>query len=151
MDVSGTIDAIVSQKGSHVWTISPEATVFDAIQLMADENIGALLVVNAGGGLLGVISERDYTRKVMLRGKRSKETQVREIMTTEPTTVSPSESVEHCLRLMTDQRVRHLPVLEANGRICGVISIGDLVKSIISRQAAVIEQLESYITGGYPG
>jgi CBS domain-containing protein len=149
MDVSGSISSIIGQKGSQIWSITPEATVFDAIQLMADKNVGALLVLR-DGALLGLISERDYTRKVMLRGKRSKETQVQEIMTNEPTVVSPNESVENCLRTMTAERIRHLPVVDGQ-EIRGIISIGDLVKWTISHQAAALDQLESYISGGYPG
>ena len=149
MDVSGSISSIIGQKGSQIWSIPPEATVFDAIQLMADKNVGALLVLR-DGALLGLISERDYTRKVMLRGKRSKETQVQEIMTTDPAVVSPNETVENCLRTMTAQRVRHLPVVDGQ-EIRGIISIGDLVKWTISHQAAALDQLESYISGGYPG
>ncbi len=149
MDVGGTISSIIGQKGSQIWSITPEATVFDAIQLMADRNAGALLVLR-DGALVGLISERDYTRKVMLRGKRSKETQVQEIMTSDPTAVSPNESVQNCLRKMTEKRIRHLPVMEG-AEIRGVVSIGDLVKWVISHQAAALEQLESYISGGYPG
>lgn len=149
MDVTGTIAAIIGQKGTEIWSITPEDTVFDAIQLMADKNVGALLVLR-DGSLVGLISERDYTRKVMLRGKRSKETQVHEIMVSEPTVVAPNESVQKCMRTMTEKRVRHLPVLEGQ-TIRGLVSIGDLVKWTISQQAATIDQLESYISGGYPG
>ncbi len=149
MDVNGTINAIIGQKGTQIWSITPEATVFDAIQMMADKNVGALLVLR-DGALVGLISERDYTRKVMLRGKRSKETQVHEIMTEQPRTVLPDESVQSCLRTMTEHRVRHLPVLEGR-EVRGVVSIGDLVKWTISHQAAALDQLESYISGGYPG
>ena len=115
MNVSGTIESILNQKRGEVWSVSPDATVFDAIAMMADKNVGALLVVE-GGNLVGVVSERDYTRKVMLRGKRSRDTCVREIMTTELTTVDPKESVDDCLRFMTEKRIRHLPVL-TNGKI----------------------------------
>lgn len=149
MDVTGTIDAILAQKGTEIFSITPEATVFEAVELMANKNIGALLVVQ-DGKLVGLISERDYTRKVMLRGKRSRETQVREIMSTELTVVSPREPVENCLRMMTDKRVRHLPVLDGE-TIRGVISIGDLVKWVIATQSAAIAHLEMYISGGYTG
>ncbi len=147
MNVTGTIDAILNQKAGPVWSVSPDATVYDAIEMMADKNIGALLVVE-NEQLAGILSERDYTRKVMLRGKRSRETQVREIMSTELTTVTPKETVDECLRFMTEKRVRHLPVV-ADGKIRGVISIGDLVKHVISVQGAALDQLERYISGGY--
>jgi len=149
MDVSGTIEAILGQKGSETFTISPDATVYDAVALMAEKNIGALLVVE-GGRPVGMISERDYTRKVMLRGKKSRESFVREIMSSELTVVSPREPVENCLRMMTDKRIRHLPVVEGE-TIRGVISIGDLVKWVIATQSAAIQHLEMYISGGYTG
>ncbi len=149
MDVSGTIDAILARKGSEIFSISPKATVFEAIELMAGKNIGALVVME-GDHLVGMISERDYTRKIMLRGKRSRETPVSEIMSTDLIVVQPEEPVENCLRMMTEKRVRHLPVLE-NGKLRGVISIGDLVKSVIASQHAAISHLESYIYGGYAG
>ena len=149
MDVTGTIDAILAQKGTEIFSVSPEATVFEAVEIMANKNVGALLVIQ-DGKLVGLISERDYTRKVMLRGKRSRETQVREIMSTDLTVVSPREPVENCLRMMTDKRVRHLPVLDGE-TIRGVISIGDLVKWVIATQSAAIAHLEMYISGGYTG
>ena len=148
MNVTGTIEAILNQKTGEVWSIAPDATVYEAVFLMAEKNVGALLVVE-DGRLVGIVSERDYTRKVMLRGKRSRETQVREIMSTELTTVPPRESVDDCLRFMTEKRVRHLPVVNGNGEIRGVISIGDLVKHVISVQSAALDQLERYISGGY--
>jgi CBS domain-containing protein len=147
MNVAGTIESILNQKKREVWSVSPDATVYDAVAMMAEKNVGALLVVE-DGGLVGVISERDYTRKIMLHGKRSRETQVREIMSTELTTVDPKEGVDECLRFMTDKRVRHLPVVK-DGEICGVVSIGDLVKHVISVQSATLDQLERYISGGY--
>jgi CBS domain-containing protein len=147
MDVTGSIESILHHKRHDVWSVEPDATVYDAIAKMAEKNVGALLVVH-DGSLVGIISERDYTRKVMLRGKRSRETLVREIMSTELTTVEPKESVDHCLRFMTEKRVRHLPVVK-DGEICGVISIGDLVKHVISVQSATLDQLERYISGGY--
>jgi CBS domain-containing protein len=122
--------------------------VYDAIRQMAENDVGALLVVE-GDYLLGVLSERDYTRKVALLGRSSKDTRVREILDATPFTVSPRDDVEDCMRLMTRQRVRHLPVVES-GRVLGIVSIGDLVKFIISAQDATIEQLVHYISGDYP-
>ena len=144
---SGTINEILLHKGSQVWTISPDATVFEAIQLMADKNVGALLVTD-GGKLVGLITERDYTRKVALKGKSSKELHVREILSERVTHVNPTHSIEDCMRLMTEHRVRHLPVLEGDA-IKGIVSIGDLVNWIISAQTSTIRQLETYISG-YP-
>lgn len=149
MNVSGTIDAILNQKSGDVWSVSPNETVYDAIKMMAEKNVGALVVME-DEKLVGILSERDYTRKVMLRGKRSRETMVREIMSTDLKTVDPKESVDDCLRFMTEKRVRHLPVVH-EGKLRGVISIGDLVKHVISVQSATLQQLESYISGGYAG
>jgi CBS domain-containing protein len=149
MDVSGTIEAILAQKGTEIFSVSPDATVFEAVELMANKNVGALLVVE-NDKLVGLISERDYTRKVMLRGKKSRETLVREIMSSDLTVVTPREPVENCLRMMTDKRVRHLPVLDGE-KIRGIISIGDLVKWVIATQSAAIAHLEMYISGGYTG
>jgi len=147
MNQNGTIGEILNHKGSQVWTVSPDATVFDAIQLMADKNIGALLVTE-GERLVGIVTERDYTRKVALKGKVSKQTAVREILSGQFIQVQPDHTVEECMRLMTDHRVRHLPVLEGE-RIVGMISIGDLVNWIISAQHNTIQQLQTYISG-YP-
>ena len=149
MDVSGTIDAILGQKGREIFSVSADMTVYEAIELMAQKNVGALVVVE-NGTLIGLLSERDYTRKITLRGKRSRETQVREIMSTNLTTVTPREPVENCLRMMTEKRIRHLPVVEEN-TLRGIISIGDLVKWVIASQSAAIAHLESYISGGYSG
>ena len=149
MDVSGNIGAILNQKEGAVFWIAPDAMVFQAIELMADKNVGALLVME-GEKLVGIISERDYTRKVFLRGKKSKETRVEEIMSTDLMVTHPNESVDECLRVMTDKHVRHLPVTDGDN-VVGVISIGDLVKHIISCQSATIAHLESYISGGYTG
>ncbi len=140
MDVSGSIRAILNQKSDEVFSISPDATVFEAIEMMDAKNVGALLVIKQER-LVGVISERDYTRKVVLRGKRSREAKVAEIMST---------NVYECLRIMTDKHIRHLPVLDGD-KVVGVISIGDLVKHVISCQQAAIAHLESYIHGGYLG
>ena len=148
MEISGSVGAILSHKGSAVWSIAPNSMVFDAIQLMADRNVGALPVVEKGE-LVGIISERDYTRKVILKGKSSKDTPVRDIMTQEPVTVHPGDSVGECMHVMTEKRVRHLPVME-DAKMVGLLSIGDLVRRIISAQTATIDNLEKYITGDYP-
>src|SRR4051812_20195569 len=147
MDVSGNISAILNQKGTDIFSVSPNDSVYDAVTLLAEKNIGAVLVMD-GEKLVGLLSERDYTRKVMLRGKRSRETTVAEIMSTDLKVVHSREAVDECLRLMTDKRVRHLPVLDGE-KVVGVISIGDLVKWVISCQSAAIAHLESYIHGGY--
>ena len=143
----GTIREILTNKGGAAWAVSPESTVFEAIQLMAEKNIGALLVLK-DDQLAGIISERDYTRKVALKGRSSKETRVKDILSGQVQSVSPDHTVEQCLRLMTENRIRHLPVLEGE-KILGVISIGDLVNWVISSQSSTIHQLETYITG-YP-
>ncbi len=147
MDVSGTIGAILSQKRKDVFSIRSDATVFEAIEMMDQKNVGALLVID-GERLNGIISERDYTRKVFLRGKRSRETKVAEIMSTDLTVTHLREPVEKCLCLMTDKHIRHLPVVEGD-QVVGVISIGDLVKHVISCQQAAIAHLENYIHGGF--
>ncbi len=148
MNPNATISEILKYKGSTAWSISPNATVFEAIQLMADKNIGALLVTDHNR-LVGIISERDYTRKVMLKGRTSKETAVREILSEHVIHVTPEHSVEDCMRLMTDHRIRHLPVMDGE-EILGIVSIGDLVNWIISAQNSTIHQLQTYIAG-YPG
>jgi CBS domain-containing protein len=147
MDVSGTIGAVLNQKSREIYSIPPDATVFEAVKMMDEKNVGALLVME-GEKLVGIISERDYTRKIMLRGKRSRETGVAEIMSTNVTVTHPREPVATCLRLMTDKHIRHLPVLDGD-KVVGVISIGDLVKHVISCQQAAIAHLESYIQGGF--
>jgi CBS domain-containing protein len=149
MHATDTVDAILKQKGSRVWTIPAEATVFEAIQLMAARNIGALVVLS-GDKLGGIFSERDYTRKVALHGKSSKETLVSEVLSSNLLVAAPSSTVEDCMRLMTEHRVRHLPVLDG-GTLIGLVSIGDLVNWIISVQSVEISQLQSYISGQYPG
>jgi len=145
MKTSFPISSLLRHKTSELWSVAPETTVFDAIRLMAEKNIGALPVL-AGGRLAGVFTERDYTRKVALMGKTSKETRVREVVDRDLVTVTPNDSVEDCMRLMTEKRVRHLPVVEAT-KVVGIISIGDLVNWIISTQNAHIEQMEQYIAG----
>ncbi|MBM3838291.1 MAG: CBS domain-containing protein [Verrucomicrobia bacterium] len=147
MIATATIDSILKQKSGPLWSVSPDTTVFDTIQLMADKNIGAVLV-KAGEKLVGIMSERDYTRKVAIKGKSSKETRVKEIISTPVVTVTPNHTVEECMRLMTENRIRHLPVLEGEKTI-GVISIGDLVNWVISAQSVAIKQMENYIAGNY--
>lgn len=146
MKTSVPISALLHHKGYTVWHISPETTVFDAIQLMADKNIGALLVMSQSR-LAGIFTERDYTRKIALAGKTSKQTLVKEIISPEVLTVAPDETVEECMRLMTEHRIRHLPVLQGD-EVVGIVSIGDLVNWIISAQNAAIAQMESYIGSG---
>jgi CBS domain-containing protein len=148
MNPNASINDILSIKGNNAWGISPEATVFDAIEMMASRNVGALLVIE-GDKLVGIISERDYTRKVALKGKSSKQTAVREILSGQVISATPQHTVEDCMRLMTEHRIRHLPVLQ-EGKILGVVSIGDLVNWIISAQSSTIQQLQTYISG-YPG
>lgn len=140
------VSDILVVKGRNVWSIEPGTSVYDAMKLMADKGIGAL-IVREGERVVGVISERDYARKVILEGRSSRSTEVREIMTSHVLYAGLEQSVEECMAVMTDKRVRHLPVLE-QGRLIGVISIGDLVKSIISEQQFRIEQLEKYISSG---
>lgn len=150
MKTAYPISSLLHEKTSALWSISTETTVFDAIKLMAEKNIGALLVLAPDGRLAGMFTERDYTRKVALHGKSSKETRVHEIITREVATVTADDSVEDCMRLMTEKRVRHLPVVEGVN-VVGIISIGDLVNWIISTQNAAIEQMEQYIAGGMAG
>jgi CBS domain-containing protein len=146
MQTSYPISSILFHKTTALWSIAPEATVFDAIKLMAEKNIGALLVLS-GGRLAGVFTERDYARKIALHGKNSRQTQIIEMLPKEILTVTPDDSVEDCMKLMTEHRVRHLPVMEGPN-VVGIISIGDLVNWIISTQNAAIEQMEQYIAGG---
>lgn len=140
-----TVREILQVKGGNCWSIAPTESVFEAMKLMAEKEIGALLVTE-GDKLVGIISERDYARKVILQGRSSKTTQVREIMTARVVYADLHQGVEECMAVMTDKRIRHLPVMD-KGRLCGIISIGDLVKSIIAEQKFIIEQLERYISG----
>jgi CBS domain-containing protein len=149
MKSSGTVSAVLHNKGSDIWSVSPDTTVFEAIKMMAEKNIGALLVMS-GGKLAGVFTERDYTRKVALQGKSSKETRVREVVASEIISVGLNDSIEECMRLITEHRTRHLPVVEGE-KVVGLVSIGDLVNWIISTQNATIAQMEQYISGGLPG
>jgi CBS domain-containing protein len=144
-----TVGSLLRTKGADVFAVAPGASVYDAIDLMAQKGVGAVLVIS-GANLVGILSERDYTRKVILKGRSSKETIAGEIMTSPVLSVAPQTTVEECMQLMTVKRVRHLPVME-NGRVSGVVSIGDLVRAIISEQQSTIQQLHAYIAGNYPG
>ena len=141
-----TVKQLLDSKGYQVWTISPDASVLDAIKLMAEKGVGALVVVD-GDRVVGIVTERDYARKVILQGRSSRETPVSAIMTTRVVCTHLTNTAEECMAIMTDKRIRHLPVMEDN-QLVGIISIGDLVKSIIEHQQFMIEQLESYITMG---
>src|SRR5215471_7025492 len=149
MNVSGNIGAILAhKKPSSVWSVGPNAMVGDVIRLMDEKNVGALPVVNKDS-LVGIVSERDCTRRVILQGKSFKETPVSDIMTRQVLTVTPMESITECMEMMTANRVRHLPVLEET-KLVGILSIGDVLKWLLSAQTATIDHLESYITGRYP-
>ena len=139
-----TVKQLLQGKGHDVWSLGPEDSVYDAIELMADKEVGALVVTD-GDSLVGVLSERDYARKVVLQGRSSKGTKIKEIMTSRVAYARPEQTVEECMALMTDKRIRHLPVMDGD-ELLGVISIGDLVKAIIEEQQHVIEQLEQYIS-----
>ena len=140
-----TIKEILKKKGTEIWSVTPASKVFDALQLMAEKNIGAVLVIE-NERLVGILSERDYARKVILQGQSSKEIEVREIMSSKVLFVTPQLSVEDCMALMIDKRLRHLPVFE-NDKLIGIISIGDVVKSVLDEKKYQIAQLEQYITG----
>ena len=145
-----TVSQLLQRKGNQVWSVAPTDSVFDALELMASKDIGAVMVLQ-GEQLVGIMTERDYARKVILRGRLSRDTPVRDIMTTNVIVVRQKRTIEECMAIMTERRVRHLPVVEdspqGEQRVIGVISIGDVVKAIISEQQFVIERLEEYITG----
>ena len=140
-----TVDQILKAKGDDVWCVDPRDTVFDSLQSMSDKGVGSMLVMD-GDKLVGIVTERDYARKVILEGKSSKDTAVREIMSAKVLCVSPDRTVDECMALMTDKRARHLPVVD-HKRVVGVVSIGDLVKAMISEQQILIDQLQHYISG----
>jgi CBS domain-containing protein len=141
-----TVSDILQIKGREVWTITPETIVFDALKALADRNVGALVVLD-GAKVVGILSERDYARKVILHGKSSRELKVREIMSANVYFVRPEQTIEDCMALLTNKRVRHLPVLQ-HDELLGIISIGDVVKAVIAEQESTIKHLEHYITGG---
>lgn len=149
MEIHGTVRDILQQKGGNVWTTTAQSTVYDAIGLMGEKNIGALIVVE-GGEVVGVLSERDYSRKVVLQGRTSRDTLVGEILSRPAITVTHGDSIETCLQLMTKRRIRHLPVIE-NGQLKGLVSMGDLVNWVMQSQRHTIQQLKGYISGDYPG
>ena len=146
--MSGTVASVLRSKGSEVWFVNPEQSVFEAIEIMADKAVGALLVIS-GGKLAGIISERDYARKVILKGRASRTTEVKDIMTSPVIFVAPENAVGECMDIMTRNRIRHLPVVE-NEKVLGVVSIGDLVKWLVSEQGATIDHLQNYISSKYP-
>ena len=150
MSPQDTIRSVLDYKGRQIWSILPTASVYEAIEQMAEREIGCMPVLNESGALVGLISERDYARKIILQGRASRGTLVSEIMTSMVIYVSPDETVERCMHIMTDARIRHLPVVDRE-RVVGLVSIGDLVKWIISSHEEAIEHLKSYITGSYPG
>ncbi len=141
-----TLRQLLQSKGGEIWSVPSTSTVFDALRTMAEKNVGALLVIDEGR-LVGIVSERDYARKIALKGKSSKDTLVKEIMTEKVVYIRPDESIEECMALMTEKHFRHLPVID-NGTLIGVISIGDVVRTVISEQKFIIAQLENYISGG---
>ncbi len=142
-----TVRHLLQEKGNQVWSIAPVASVYEALQLMAEKNIGAVLVLD-GGQVEGIFTERDYARKVVLKGRSSRTTMVRELMTPDVLYVSPDDTIENCMAIMTDKRLRHLLVLD-QGQVSGIVSIGDVVKAIISDREFTIRELERYITGGH--
>jgi CBS domain-containing protein len=143
------VHSILKNKGGAIWSVEPDSTVYDALAIMAEKDVGALLVISRAGELVGMFSERDYARKVILVGRSSREMLVEEIMTSPVVTITSEETVEDCMRLMTERRFRHLPVVDGT-TLVGLVSIGDMVNSIISQQAETIHHLSNYISGSYP-
>ena len=149
MEINGTVYDILHNKGGDIWTTKPEDSVYDAIRLMGEKNIGALVALE-NGDVIGVLSERDYSRKVVLQGRTSRDTRVGEIISRPAITVCSKDGIETCMELMTCNRIRHLPVVD-DGHLVGLISIGDLVSWVMLSQRHTIQQLQCYISGEYPG
>lgn len=149
MEIHGTVRDILQNKGGKVWTTTPQNSVYEAIGLMGEQNIGALVVVDHGE-VVGVLSERDYSRKVVLQGRTSRDTLVGEIISRPAITVEQKDSIETCMKLMTSRRIRHLPVID-DGKLAGLVSMGDLVNWVMHTQRHTIQQLHGYIAGEYPG
>lgn len=141
-----TVNQLLQMKGHDVWSVTPDTTTFDAIKLMADMNVGSLLIIE-NGRIVGIVSERDYARKIALHDRSSKTTPVSEIMTTSVVSVRPDQNIQKCMALMTDKRIRHLPVINSQDELVGIISIGDVVKAVISEQEVIINHLQDYIAG----
>lgn len=144
--IAKTVKTILDSKGRDVWSVTPDTLVSDALKVLADKNIGAVIVLDEEGAVAGIFSERDYARKIELEGRTSDETTISKVMTENVICVEPSQAIEECMALMVGKHIRHLPVLE-NGELAGIVSIGDIVKAMISEQQLLIEQLESYIRG----
>lgn len=146
MEAATTVAQVLRSKGHQVWSVTPDTSVYDALRKMSDHDVGALLVLD-GSRLAGIVSERDYARKVILQGRASRDTSVADVMTREVITVAPETTMQACMERMTEHRIRHLPVTR-DGTVIGVISVGDVVKATIAEQASLIEQLQRYIQGG---
>lgn len=149
MEIHGTVHHIINGKTGHIWTTTPQTSVFEALKIMGEQNIGALVVMQ-DDVVVGVLSERDYSRKIVLQGRTSRDTMVGDIIDKCPLTVGLSDTITQCLKLMTGKHIRHLPVLDG-ARLVGLVSMGDLVKWIMESQQQTIQQLQGYISGGYPG
>lgn len=145
MEISGKVGTLLRNKSGEVWSLDPSASVYDAIRLMAEKSVGALLVVR-DGKLIGIVSERDYARKVVLQGRNSHDTPIADIMSSPVLTVTPAHTIEECMRIVTEQRFRHLPVIDGD-RVVGIVSIGDLVNWVLTEQQETIRHLEAWISG----
>jgi CBS domain-containing protein len=145
MEISGKVGTLLRNKSGEVWSLDPSASVYDAIRLMAEKSVGALLVMR-DGKLIGIVSERDYARKVVLQGRNSHDTPIADIMSSPVLTVTPAHTIEECMRIVTEQRFRHLPVIDGD-RVVGIVSIGDLVNWVLTEQQETIRHLEAWISG----